>query len=793
MPLPNILEFIGTNITQRKFQQSMEKLLGFTDELDKRQAATANGYYKSYATLAAANADIANIPFGTSVKVLSAADGGEYYKITSSATSLTKSPHDPLMQSKTYTDSSIDELVAGYETGYDFNFGFPRFNLSAFSGVTDPNLLVGVVSSNGTLNTSIASGRCAKVEIPAGANTITKMVFKTEYYYALVDSTNKLLKSGLTSSSDISIPTGSVFLIFTVVNEYQSNALDFAADYIDFAKKDKVLTDNSVVKVDDLPINVNHKDTVLSVVNMADIPDLSTATNPTTLDYKYDIKIWNGYVSTSGHVSLGHGNYTLMVAIPTGAKRARLNLSVYTYFAFTSYRLAQITPGTVVNPDESFDIPSGARFIIVTIKSVPAQIIDRLNDSIIFYSNVAARKDAEIEFKRIAKTDAGKIMLAKKLYTFIGDDFRLYTESLFSGLAPKSNYSVEVKGSAVSADKGKFIIIGGSGVVNVEVFDQRRVLIDSKSATVYKKEKPTSINKQFDSSNKLKVLFIGDSLIHFNANKIGQEWLRMLNTNVSTEQIIDGCVYPATYNFGNGNIELVGRYGGPTNKYEIGNKLSILMSGISSSLDTSGNPFFDSSSSNPNELDLDGWNKKVDIAKYFQSVCGTGKHPDYIYMACGVNDIVDFKWDMKALVAVSSMLSEVLTKIKEACDQISGGNSSVKILLMNHQFYPLNEGAYSSFRPAWQRQVWAQHYENYENLIESGVDKKGVPFSEYVRFVDCASSFDIENGYARSNMRSNPRLSKTEGYIIDTVHMGTGGALQYADALLRDFLYHECV
>lgn len=29
MPLPNIIEFIGTNITQRKFQQAQEKLLNY--------------------------------------------------------------------------------------------------------------------------------------------------------------------------------------------------------------------------------------------------------------------------------------------------------------------------------------------------------------------------------------------------------------------------------------------------------------------------------------------------------------------------------------------------------------------------------------------------------------------------------------------------------------------------------------------------------------------------------------------------------------------------------------------
>ncbi len=106
MPLPNILEFAGTNVTQRKFQLAQGKLLNFVGELDSRLAATANGYFKSYPSLADANADIANIPLGVSVKVLSAENGGDYYKVFSESTSLTKSDYDPLTQAKAYADSN---------------------------------------------------------------------------------------------------------------------------------------------------------------------------------------------------------------------------------------------------------------------------------------------------------------------------------------------------------------------------------------------------------------------------------------------------------------------------------------------------------------------------------------------------------------------------------------------------------------------------------------------------------------------------------------------------------------
>lgn len=132
MPLPNILEFIGTNITQRKFQQAQEKLLNFIGvevptraevsvKADKQYVDSAlanfqNGAVKTYPSLAQANADIANIALNTKVSVLSVENGGDYYKATAGATSLTKSPHDPLTQAKadatTKANNAKSEAIA---------------------------------------------------------------------------------------------------------------------------------------------------------------------------------------------------------------------------------------------------------------------------------------------------------------------------------------------------------------------------------------------------------------------------------------------------------------------------------------------------------------------------------------------------------------------------------------------------------------------------------------------------------------------------------------------------------
>lgn len=71
------------------------KSLAARSEFLKQRAAY------QYNTMAEAIADIANIAVNQNVNVV---DSGRYYKATAGATTLTKSPYDPLTQSKSYTD-----------------------------------------------------------------------------------------------------------------------------------------------------------------------------------------------------------------------------------------------------------------------------------------------------------------------------------------------------------------------------------------------------------------------------------------------------------------------------------------------------------------------------------------------------------------------------------------------------------------------------------------------------------------------------------------------------------------
>lgn len=110
-----------------RFGDEIMTMNGLQEEVKK-----SGGYFKRYTSLAAANTDIANIPVNSVVRVTDAVDGGDYEKPTAESTTLTKSAHDPLTQSKKYTDEktkfvkayrgvNIANLVTA-QTGYYVNY-----------------------------------------------------------------------------------------------------------------------------------------------------------------------------------------------------------------------------------------------------------------------------------------------------------------------------------------------------------------------------------------------------------------------------------------------------------------------------------------------------------------------------------------------------------------------------------------------------------------------------------------------------------------------------------------------
>lgn len=126
--LPKADELIGSAVTKQQFKTKLKQLVENID--------------RSYATLAEANLDIANIGVGAKVDT---DDSGRYYKATAGATSLTKSPYEPLTQAKSYADANPLFKPMWLTSGQDvhsLNDGLYRFTITV--GATLLNLPPGM-------------------------------------------------------------------------------------------------------------------------------------------------------------------------------------------------------------------------------------------------------------------------------------------------------------------------------------------------------------------------------------------------------------------------------------------------------------------------------------------------------------------------------------------------------------------------------------------------------------------------------------------------------------------------
>lgn len=126
---------------------------------DTTLSSFQNGAIKTYPTLAAANADIANIALNTKVSVLSATEGGDYYKASSDATSLTKSPWDPLTLAKIYTkeqDQALQQQIDAIPVAEANNRS--KLELNAFYGDYQNGLLIDATQESDYQVLSVENG-----------------------------------------------------------------------------------------------------------------------------------------------------------------------------------------------------------------------------------------------------------------------------------------------------------------------------------------------------------------------------------------------------------------------------------------------------------------------------------------------------------------------------------------------------------------------------------------------------------------------------------------------------------
>lgn len=302
-------------------------------------------------------------------------------------------------------------------------------------------------------------------------------------------------------------------------------------------------------------------------------------------------------------------------------------------------------------------------------------------------------------------------------------------------------------------------------------------------------------SSKLQNSSPIDVFWMGDSLIGFNGNLIGAEWYRMLATDDSESHIdpVTKAIQLPTLNICPGKINLVGENSWEA-RYMYVYSLKVLMQGkrdipynpnMGHATSTTMNPWYNPDSTEPDEVGEDGFNKRVDIPWYFTNACGSGRYPKLFYIAIGANDIASQGWRFDLVPQVTTNFVKLCKKIKTECDKIEGGDSGIKIKVLNHQTYPLHNMYSYEFDTLQQRLVWNLLYDSYFEAINN--TDNGI--SDYVELIDCASRFDWRVGYTQTEIKSNPRYNeKQDIFISECCHMNNVGAFNYADALIDDFL-----
>lgn len=338
-------------------------------------AGLQNGSFKAYPTLAAANADIANIPLNTKVDVLSVADGGSYFKETTGATTLTKSPYDPfiqaLQQAKAYADSLVKttEIVAG------------NLALNPIATYTGQGL-----SSAGDFQTSAAFNSIA---IAVTENSIISLLNDRAtytggaigvYHSALPPTAgNKIANFTVTNRTNdqstyvvSAVPVGAKYLI---VNSKSTTDITWNIQngaYLDLSKTGK----NSLISLNDkIVFDLDVDTTIKSEGNL---------NQPKSV-------LQNIYVNASGAVISGAGFKTLLFSVSEGATYyitdtiGLFNSAMRSVYATSELFSSAIPPiieykQTSIDTIKKFTVPKGQgiKFVFLTLKTGAFDVADTL-------------------------------------------------------------------------------------------------------------------------------------------------------------------------------------------------------------------------------------------------------------------------------------------------------------------------------------------------------------------------------------------------------------------------------
>ncbi|GEM_PF-2717045 len=193
-------------VTDTLQQQKVDKVY-----FDTTLSSFQNGAIKTYPTLAAANADIANIALNTKVSVLSATEGGDYYKASADATSLTKSAYDPVEINKEWVNTEFKNNIFN---ALGVSFSYENIDANYVAG----SLLGNSVNSPSSFSTTNATARSKIFKVEP--NTLYTVAKKSSNRFRIAEFSN--------------FPIDRAKPVYFTKDEYVSSTKDEDVEYFTF-------------------------------------------------------------------------------------------------------------------------------------------------------------------------------------------------------------------------------------------------------------------------------------------------------------------------------------------------------------------------------------------------------------------------------------------------------------------------------------------------------------------------------------------------------------------------------
>lgn len=199
MPLPNIYEFIGTNVTEGGFKSAFAIMHQFLKELEINVQATKEGM-RGYATISSFEADKLNVPTDTTIRIAQGDDAGLY--IWDGVSLILVDESNLYTQAINYSNTEFSKLNQMLVKKIDVNLDFYTYSEHpSFIQLNEFNQIIGTGTNDANSLIKYNSSRIDSIDSYLKATKFILFDFYTDQNisdFIQINEANQIIGTGTT-------------------------------------------------------------------------------------------------------------------------------------------------------------------------------------------------------------------------------------------------------------------------------------------------------------------------------------------------------------------------------------------------------------------------------------------------------------------------------------------------------------------------------------------------------------------------------------------------------------------